>query len=365
MKRITSFKTEINSILDFTPIVFEGDPLLLAELSNTHIEKDIWNYIQLVDNPDPVVEQRTILLGPNSNYYDRWPIITSSEKVPSDLLKYNQCLFDNFDQVMSYAFNQQHISDRIIEDTEVDVIVLLLIDGLSYTDWMNYPNIKSCLVPGPSITPIGFKNIIGKPSIAEQLFKKKFVNRLGFSHWDRDEDLSNELFFGFDKKLQIKKISEFGDIFKTLSISAKNQTYIQIIINGLDYISHHHRGRPPVDLLAKNLYENIFLLICDFLHKQRITAFVYAASDHGILWKQPSSGNPEFIDVPDGRVKSHRYAKGSFLIPNCREFSCFGETFQSLKYPYILRPLSTLEWGVHGGISFQESVIPFAKEEVY
>jgi hypothetical protein len=238
----------------------------------------------------------------------------------------HQCLFDSFDKIQDYAFNQKQISTRILEDTEVDVIVLLLIDGLSYTDWMNYPNIQSCLVPGPSITPIGFRNIIGKPSIAELLFEKKFVNRLGFSHWDRNEALSNELFFGFDQRLQIKKISEFGEIFKSLSISSKSQMYIQILINGLDFISHRHRGRPPTQLIAKNLYENVFLLLCDYLHKCRITALVYAASDHGILWKQLPNDHQEFINIPDGRVasnRSHRYASGPFLIPDSHEFLCY------------------------------------------
>jgi hypothetical protein len=90
MKQITAFKNELNSLLDFTPIVFEGDPLLLAEYSNAHIEKNIWQYIKQVDHPDPVLEHRTILLGPNSNYYDRWPVIATSDKTPSDLNYYNQ-----------------------------------------------------------------------------------------------------------------------------------------------------------------------------------------------------------------------------------------------------------------------------------
>jgi len=35
--------TWVKQLLDVTPLVFEGDPLLLVELPHTRIEKDIWD----------------------------------------------------------------------------------------------------------------------------------------------------------------------------------------------------------------------------------------------------------------------------------------------------------------------------------
>jgi len=35
-----------------------------------------------------------------------------------------------------------------------------------------------------------------------------------------------------------------------------------------------------------------------------------------------------------------------------------------LSYPFLFNPISRLEWGVHGGISYQESIVPFVKMEV-
>jgi hypothetical protein len=70
------------------------------------------------------------------------------------------------------------------------------------------------------------------------------------------------------------------------------------------------------------------------------------------------------IVVQDERANSHRYAKGTFLVPNSRQFSCYGENYAVLAYPYLFNRLTSLEWGTHGGISFQESVVPFVKLEV-
>ena len=355
---------DIRRLLDVTPVVIEGDPLLLVEVSNVRVEKDIWRYVQQIDHPKPIPDVKTILLGPVSNYYDRWPIVKLHGKTPSDLRIYNRYLFENFEPLLNFAFNQNQIRDRILEDIDVDVIVLLLIDGLSYTDWMGFPNVISCLVPGPTITPVCFRNIIGKPTLAELLFQKSFSKRIGFSHWDRDESLSNELFFGFDQKLQIEKVIEFKDVLKKISLSPKYQTFIQIIVNGLDFVSHRYRGRPPIKAIAENIYHDYFLALCDRLHQIGSTALVYATSDHGILWRPGPDEDWDFVPLSFPNISTHRYAKGVMHVPHSKEFNSYGNLYFSLEYPYIFKTLSTIEWGVHGGISFQESVVPFVKEEV-
>jgi hypothetical protein len=35
-----------------------------------------------------------------------------------------------------------------------------------------------------------------------------------------------------------------------------------------------------------------------------------------------------------------------------------GKEFALLEYPYLRRDLRANEWGVHGGLSFEESVVP-------
>lgn len=363
MSQVASI-VQLDSLLDHTPVVYEGEPLLLAELDNLVVEKDIWQYVKRTDDRSPMPVERTVLLGPVTSYFDRWPVMGMENRTPGDIPRFNRCLFQNYDQVRRFAFCQSHIADCIEEDLDVDVIALLLIDGLSYTDWADYPRVQSCLVEGPTLTPVGFRNIVGKPTIARRLFQKGFHRRWGFSHWDRDNQLTNVLFHGFDPAMQMFRVAEFKEVLLKLNKLAPGQTYIQILINGLDAIGHRHRGRPPVKTIARHLYEDILLAMAEQLQRVGVTALIYATADHGILWRPEPGSEDKLVVVQDDRTTSHRYAKGAFLIADSRQFSCHGANYTALASPYLFRPLTGLEWGTHGGISFQESVVPFVKLEV-
>jgi len=356
--------SRLDTVLNHTPIVYEGEPLLLAELDNLVVERDVRQYVQRVDDPAPVPVERTVLLGPVTSYFDRWPVVQTEARAPADLAQFNRSLFQNYDQVRRFAFIQSNIAARIEEDLDVDVIVLLLIDGLSYSDWMNYAGVQSCLVEGPTITPVGFRNVVGKPSIASRLFKRGFRKRLGFSHWDRDNKLTDTLFYGFDRATQMFKVSEFKEVLLALGRLSTEQTYVQILTNGLDIISHHYRGRPPVEATARHLYEGMLLALAERLQKIGATVLIYATADHGILWRPEPGTDEELAVLPDERASAHRYTKGNLLIPHSRQFTCYGANYTVLAYPYLFRSLTGLEWGTHGGISFQESVVPFVKLEV-
>jgi hypothetical protein len=356
--------SELDIALNRTPIVYEGEPLLLAELDNIVVERNIWNYVQRSDHLSTMPEARTVLMGPISNYFDRWPVAQVNTRVPSDIIKFNQYLFQHYDQVLKFTFNQFDISAIIQDDLNVDVIVLLLIDGLSYLDWIEYPGVRSCFVPGPTITNIGFQNIIGIPTIAHRLFDLGFRKRIGYSYWGRDESLTNIIFHGFDSSTQMVKVNEIKEVLLTLNMLPSEQTFVQILINGLDSICHRHRGRPPKAALARDLYENVLLAIAENLQKLRVSALVYAVADHGILWKPQPFSEEKFVVIKDERTESRRYAKGSLLHCHAKQFSYYGSNYTVLAYPYLFNPLTNLEWGTHGGISFQESVVPFVKMEV-
>ena len=128
--------SQLDDTLDRTPVVYEGEPLLLAELDNLVVERDVWRYVQRVDNPAPVAVERTVLLGPVTSYFDRWPVVRMDARAPADLAQFNRSLFQNYDQVRRFAFTQSDIAVRIEEDLDVDVIVLLLVDGCpTLTGW--------------------------------------------------------------------------------------------------------------------------------------------------------------------------------------------------------------------------------------
>jgi hypothetical protein len=172
------------------------------------------------------------------------------------------------------------------------------------------------------------------------------------------------LFHGFDPSFQMIKVNEFKEVLLALDSLPPEQTYVQILVNGLDAICHRHRDRPPIKSIAKGIYENVLLRLVDYLHQMGSTAIVYASADHGILWRPEPQVGKDFILVPDDRVHTHRYAKGTYLTPNTRHFTCYGQNYSVLAHPYLFRPLSNLEWGTHGGISYQESIVPFVKLEV-
>jgi hypothetical protein len=356
--------SQLDVVLNYTPVVYEGEPLLLAELDNLVVEHNVWQYVQRVDNLSPLPVERTVLLGPVTSYFDRWPVIRVDARIPADIAQFNRSLFENYDQVQRFTFAHSDIASRIEEDLDADVIVLLLIDGLSYTDWVDFPGVQSCLVEGPTVTSVGFRNIVGTPSIARRLFEKGVRKRMGFSHWDRSNKLTNIFFKGFDPATQMFKADEFKQVLLTLDKLPSEQTYVQIIANGLDAICHRHRGRPAIEAIAHHLYENILLALVEKLQKIGAAALVYATADHGIWWKPEPASSEELVVIRDERTNSRRYAEGALIVPNSKQFSYYGRNYTVLAYPYLFNSLTALEWGTHGGISFQESVVPFVKLEV-
>ena len=158
---------------------------------------------------------------------------------------------------------------------------------------------------------------------------------MGFSHWDRDNRLTDVLFHGFDPATQMFRVSEFKEILLALDRLPPDQTYVQILTNGLDSISHRHRGRPPVEAIARHLYEDVLLALVERLQEVGATALVYATADHGILWKPEPGAGKELIVVPDERANAHRYARGAFLVPHSRQFSCYGVNYTPTS---VIRP---------------------------
>ena len=82
-------------------------------------------------------------------------------------------------------------------------------------------------------------------------------------------------------------------------------------------------------------------------------------ADHGILWRDALGERARLVDdvFPDD-VRSPRYIKGSILRAYGRCVRSEGQNYTLLGYPWLTRPLHNNEWGVHGGISAWESVVP-------
>jgi hypothetical protein len=85
----------------------------------------------------------------------------------------------------------------------------------------------------------------------------------------------------------------------------------------------------------------------------------YLTADHGILWRDSIEGKIEVAsDLFHEDARSPRYIKGALLRNYGRIIKSSGQAFTLLKLPWMTRNFRNDEWGVHGGISASESIVP-------
>ena len=356
------FLNEFKQVLEKTPVILLSDPLSLAFIDDVCIIKNQREYFLRMDSLEKQESNKTVVIDAEGSYFDRIPrVYLNHDPYIPDLSNF---LFTKYNQIMSWSFTQKDIQNRILSDTKVDTIILILVDGLSFDDCKNRPFVTPCLVNGATITPVGFRNIIGKPPIEYHLFKRGFKSRIGFSYWDRSNELTNLIFTGFDPGAQMHRVEEFDQILSTLSGYKLNKTYVQIILSGLDQFAHEFRDRPPVNEWVERLFSHYIESIKEILQAKGLIGHIYVVSDHGILWK-PKRLEKKVIVIPEIQATRKRFMNGHKIRNNVIHVSCFGEDYSLLKYPYIYNDFRSNEWGTHGGISYYESIVPFLKLEVF
>jgi hypothetical protein len=212
---------------------------------------------------------------------------------------------------------------------------------------------------------VAFPNALGAPTLAERLFDLGFHHRLGFTYWTREDNkLTNQLFQAVP---EVHKISHFPHIIATLRQQLGNKgqatkSYIQIVRTGLDGYAHSQRRRPPISAIVDDIRQEFLSLVdlCSELHhKYGWRTNLYLTADHGILWHDEFK--PVVIGTAPAKSSSrwcswqelyHQEESGRRFLVNNTEYYCLG-------YPKLRRPPRIDEQGVHGGISFQESIVPF------
>jgi len=353
---------ELACFLDRAPAILSSDPLSAAFLDDVQVIGDQQEFVKRMDAPQPQPSARMVIIDAQASYYERLPRVTLNHDPYRPEL--GNVLYEKYHDIMRWAFTQKDIAGRILSDTKVDTIILVLVDGLSYDDCKDRPSIIPCLVNGATITAVGFRNIIGDPPLAYRLFKKGFKSKLGFSYWDRGNDLTNMLFQGFDPQAQMHRVAEFEEIIEQLSKRRLTKTFVQIVLSGLDQFAHYNRGRPPIKELVERLFGYYLTAIAGVVRQQKLTGLLYMISDHGIWWR-PRPSEKSAIVVPDDKAKRKRLLAGHLIRNNVLHVTCYGEAYSLLRYPYIFRDFKRTEWGTHGGLSYYESVVPFLKVEVF
>ncbi len=262
-------------------------------------------------------------------------------------------------------FTQLDVKNHIVSKSRADVVVLVLVDGLSYYDCIGIPEVRPCLVPGPTTTPNGFRNITQNGKIALELYAKGYQRRLGFSHWGRKghDELANSIFYGFAPR-DMHQIDEFDEVLQILSHHELDNCYIQILLEGYDQLSHRYHGRPQVDTIVRQIF-GVFLskLIREF-NGRGLSYNLFLTSDHGIWWRPPVGTKSDFEVFNYGRASRMRHLVGCHFGSRFIVWERNGRSHSLLKYPFVFRKLRKNEWGVHGGVSIYESFVPFLEIEV-
>ncbi len=345
--------------LEIGPTMVQMERLSLAFLpivERLKIFETADELVTILDKQDLQSDNALMLtLDWKSQYSDR--LITLHVNHQPLTTKLNQVLKDRWEFIKSALTCQSQLPDLIAKPTPVSCTILILVDGLSWADfsayWANTEQAQPILVDGASTTEQGMKRVVGKPPIIERLSKQGCDRAYGFSYWTRDDNtLTNDLFALFSNN--VEKVRSFQDVLAHLAEMNLEDTYIQVIHQGLDGLCHQHRDRPNPEQYVKDLAQDWYSLL-ELLQNKGTSVQVFLTSDHGILWKEGHDLQVwESVKLPG----SPRYLEYSYPSPQTLKVQFEGNTYSILNYPYIRRNFKSNEWGMHGGLSFEESVVP-------
>jgi len=334
-------------------------PLSLAflDVDRLRIFETAADLVSLLDNPEIITERRFMLtLDWDERYKDRLLALRVEHQPLTTEL--NEVLKNQWDFVKSKLLCQSQLPEWITKSSSASCSILILVDGLSWADfsayWPEPVQSHPVLVDGASTTEQGMKRIVGKPPIVERLFAQGCDRAYGFSYWTRDDNaLTEQLFAKFGNN--VEKVRSFQDVLSRIVEIDLNNAYIQIVRQGLDGLCHKHREPPNPENYVQALAQDWRSLL-EYLQDLGISARIFLTSDHGILWNK---GHDLQVWHQGRSMNSPRYLKYAYPSLQTLEIGFEGQTYSLLNYPYIGRSFRTNEWGMHGGLSFEESVVPF------
>ena len=344
--------------MDAYPPAFRGNPLNLLFLDDAAPIRYASAYLRGLDRPDLCDDCREYLL-PEEQALWPFPVHSITERPDPWLL--SQKLSGSFDAAQHLLPTQREVG-RILHDKAVrlqpDIVVLMVVDGLSYYDLPNEVDSQPCLVNGASMTDFGYREVIGKPTVSERFFSLGYTYQVGFTYHDVETNpLASELYGVFGSG-QVMRVSTFKDVIEYVSARSISQGFIQVTTAGLDGLCHHHQDEPPVKHYTDAIL-NRFDDLMQCLHEGGRRDLACLTADHGILWRHSLEGKWSVVnDLQVDDRRSVRHIRGSRLRDYVLVKSGFGGTFSLLHVPYITRRLRNNEWGVHGGVSAWESIVP-------
>jgi len=354
---IHSDVARFSTVLDAYPAGFSGNLLNLLFLDDAMSISSPRDFLRNLDAPALVEERRQYV----ADSYAFWPFPTFSIKGRPEPWSLSQRLFERFDEATRVVPTQRDIG-RIVESRVKrygpDIVLLLIVDGLSYYDLPEDMDSEPCLVDGVSITEFGYRQVIGSPEISRRLFALGYRVQLGYTYFSpTPRTLADNILSTFSSS-QVIKVKAFDEILEHVTAQRLARGYIQVSMPGLDQICHAHHDKPPRDHYIQEILRRFERLV-DGLAKQKHRILACMTADHGILWREIIEDRAEIVgNLSPEDVHHPRYIIGHLLRDYGRCRTSFGQNYTLLRVPCLTRDLRSNEWGVHGGISAWESVVP-------
>ena len=302
-------------------------------------------------------EELTDVFGFSAIALPRFPPV---EWVNQKLPEHFNALCTADSKVLKQSQLAQTVTDRV-SHKRPDVVVFLVLDGLSLydvTDWA-FPDAwrvvcEPCFVDGLSATQSGMSRLIGSPPLTHHLFPLGYVQRLGFSYWERAQNQLTDVLFSEFPPTQLFRVATFAEVLDRLQTTdLTDRVFIQIVRTGLDGVCHSHREKPNVDAMLNQLKSDVEQLV-EVVGASEKAMRIFITSDHGILWFKEQKVMPSQL-----RSKSARFYRESPSDLAGITVAEAGETFTVLTGDGVIaRNRKVTEWGFHGGISAQESFVP-------
>jgi hypothetical protein len=367
--------SQLDYMLDRTPVIADVHSLVPLGLSpGTLIVTDSHDFQVSLDNRKTEIRDRILILDHNEILRGRFPHVLVPS--PPSSAGINQNIRYHLDYVRAKMLTNRRIASHIEYDVNqyrYDVVILLLIDGLSYGDIAHWGgHVKPCFVDGVSVTfqfdesdvllrSVGFAAILNQPSVFVRLYRHNYHHSLGFTYWQSGQNRVSEYLFQGIPLVQVENFQTVHEILDKSEILPN--TYIQIMREGLDGMAHGKRELHPVEISgAITAIEKDVDNLKRILHQRGLRSVIYITSDHGILWKT----HHDFLAIDIGKSK----ARYSLNRPDIKfmdyvvRFEHENIPYYLFTYPYIGAKIRSNDSGLHGGLSYQESVVPFVKIEV-
>lgn len=351
-----------STTLDAYPAGFSGNRLNLLLVDDAEPISAAGDYLRQLDDLPLLEERREYLIDEDSP----WPFPRLGLEDRPDPWVISEQLFEHFEQAQSLLPTQLDVG-HILEDrarqTNPTIVALVIVDGLSYYDLPESAGAEPCLVAGISTTEYGYRAIVGNPSVSRRMFALGYVDQMGFTYYPTERSgLSADIHDTFSTS-QVTRVKAFDEVLELIEGNRLSRGYVQITLSGLDQICHSHHDRPPREYYLEEIlarFEELF----DCLRAKSNRVLACLTADHGILWRDVVEDAIEIADdLFQDDIRSPRYIKGAVLRPYGRHCRSLNQNFTLLKVPWITRRFRNNEWGVHGGISAWESIVPLIVRE--